>query len=195
MSANRVFFTKEKILEAAFRLLRAGGWAKVTVRNIARELGSSTMPIYSSGFSIDEIEWELKARVWELIKDYQTRPYTENKLVNLAVGFIMFAKEEPRLYRFLYVERPIPQPEEDAGKSRFEEAYAKYGELLSEIRAIPEGITNPLILKTWIFTQGLAAVLSSGQLALTEEKIVALLEDAGGAFYTFEELKKKGGKP
>lgn len=79
--------------------------------------------------------------------------------------------------------------------SRFEEAYSKYGELIRELRSIPEGIQNPLILKTWIFTQGLAAAVSSGRLEFSEKKIVALLEEAGGAFYAFEEWKKKGGNP
>ncbi|MBN2351969.1 MAG: hypothetical protein JXD23_05315 [Spirochaetales bacterium] len=134
-------------------------------------------------------------RYIRLIRECQTRPYTENKLLNLAVGFVVFAREEPRLYRFLHVERPIPRPEEDAGMSRFEEAYSKYGELIRELRSIPEGIQNPLILKTWIFTQGLAAAVSSGRLEFSEKKIVALLEEAGGAFYAFEEWKKKGGNP
>ncbi len=193
MTANRVYFTKEKIIEAAFKLLKENGWARVTVRNIARELGSSTMPIYSSGFSIEEIEWELKARVWRLIQEYQAKPYTQDKLLNLAVGFVMFAKEEPRLHRFLYVERPVPEPEEEDKKKQFAAAYPEREDLRRALRVIPEGIQHPLMLKTMIFTQGLASIMASGQAAFSEKKIIALLEEAGGAFYTFEAQEKKGG--
>jgi AcrR family transcriptional regulator len=52
---------KEKIIEAAMALLRRKGREGVTVRTIARELDSSTMPIYSSKLSMEDLEWELRA--------------------------------------------------------------------------------------------------------------------------------------
>jgi hypothetical protein len=43
------------------------------------------------------------------------------------------------------------------------------------------------VLKSWIFTHGLASMISSGMLDLEEEKMKSLLLEAGGAFYLWEE--------
>ena len=48
---------------------------------------------------------------------------------------------------------------------------------------------DPRILKSWLFTHGLASMISSGVLDLPDEEIRDLLMEAGGAFFMFEERK------
>ena len=107
---QRTIFTREMIVEAAFSMTREQGWGGVTARSIALRLGSSTMPIYSSLKSMDEIEKEVRRKAEELMHDCQRRPYTAETLLNSAVGYVVFARDEPRLFRFLYVDRPLIQP-------------------------------------------------------------------------------------
>ena len=59
---QKLFFTSEAILEAAYSLTREKGWAAVSARSIAKKLGSSTMPIYSTLKSMEEIERMVRAR-------------------------------------------------------------------------------------------------------------------------------------
>jgi len=42
---QRTVFTREMIVDAAFQLTRAHGWAFVTARTIAEKLGSSTIAL------------------------------------------------------------------------------------------------------------------------------------------------------
>jgi AcrR family transcriptional regulator len=190
---QRVQFTREMIVEAAFALTREEGWAAVTARTIAKKLGSSTMPIYSSLRSMEDIENEVREKAEKLMHEFQQKRYTEDPPLNMAEGYVRFAKEEPHLFRFLFLDRPLRQP---PGTSEHEVAGA-YERISAGTTAIPlaqqvpVAMQDPRILKNWIFTHGLAAMISSGVLDLPVERIRSILSEAGGAFFLFAEQIKR----
>ncbi len=155
---QKAVFTREAIVEAAFSLTREQGWSAVTARSIARKLGSSTMPIYSSMKSMEEIEAEVRGRVAAFIQEYQARDYGGGSSLNMAIGYVTFARDEGNLFRFLYVDRPT--------------AYQ-----------VPAAMNDARVLKSWIFTHGLASLVSAGVLELTDRRIRDLLMEAGAAFF------------
>jgi hypothetical protein len=58
---------------------------------------------------------------------------------------------------------------------------------LSLVDQVPVAMSDPRILKSWIFTHGLASLVSSGVLELPDEKIKSLLLESGAAFFGWEE--------
>ena len=86
-----VKFTKQEIINAALRVTRAGGIGSLTARSLASELGASTRPMFTYFDSMDA----LKHEVHEVAKDLY-RAYVERGL----------AKEEPELYKLLFLEKP-----------------------------------------------------------------------------------------
>ena len=102
-----VKFTKEEIAQAAFRLAREKGADAVTARELARALGASTKPIFTYYNTMDELKRDVlehaKARYREYIEQGLAAP-----IPNLGVGqsYIRFAREEPELYRLLFLTRP-----------------------------------------------------------------------------------------
>jgi AcrR family transcriptional regulator len=179
---QKISFTREAVIEAAFSLAREKGWGSVTARSIAKKLGSSTMPLYSSLKSMEEIEGEVRARAEALLLDFQRRVYTGDVPLDQAVGYVTFARDERSLFRFLYVERPAP-----AGRGA-RETRGAYEKLTTEKKPVsladqvPVAMSDPRILKSWIFTHGLASLLSSGVLELPDDKIKSLLLESGAAF-------------
>lgn len=179
-------YTYEQIVEAAFQLLRRKGWSQVTTRAIARELGSSTMPIYSHVRSVGELEKELRRRSRDLLKEYQARSYTGEVLLNLAFGYIAFARDEKQLFRFLYLDRPEGIQYEGGleMKDSFLAEFGEDSEAASALREIQEAGQEVLVRYTWIFTHGLAMLVNAGAVNSTsDEDILGLLMDAGEAFY------------
>jgi AcrR family transcriptional regulator len=189
---QRLFYTGDAIIEAAFELTRENGWGAVSTRTIAKKLGSSTMPIYSTMKSMEEIEREVRTRAGSVLLDYQRRPYTDNPVQNLAVGYVAFARDEKNLFRFLYVDRPISADLRNPG--------AQAGDFLANLGAdeiaahLPENtplaLQDPRVLKSWIFTHGLASLIGNGVLDLPDERIRDLLAEAGGAFFLYEDQIK-----
>jgi AcrR family transcriptional regulator len=193
---QKTFFTKEAIVEAAFTITKEEGWRAVTARNIAKKLGSSTMPIYSSMKSMEEIGSEVRARAEKLLLEYQGRSYSDDTMLNMAVGYVTFARDEGNLFRFLYVDNPLQAAAQDPQR----EVSGHYDEMLagkhvaSLEEQLPIAMRDPRVLKSWIFTHGLASMISSGVLDIPDERIKTLLVESGGAFFMFDELAKGGGK-
>jgi len=185
--AQRATFTKEMIVDAAFGLAREHGWAAVTARTIARQLGSSTMPLYSSLKSMEEIEKEVRARAEKLMHDYQRRPYADNPMVSSAVGYVTFARDERNLFRFLFIDRPVTMNRPE-GSAADVEAVQGVVDLVDQAAT---ALQDPRILKSWAFTHGLASLISSMVIDLPDDRITSLLMEAGGAFYGVEEKKNK----
>ena len=48
--------TKDDIVNAAFEVMRDGGFGSVNARSVAKKLGCSTQPIYLSFQSMDELK-------------------------------------------------------------------------------------------------------------------------------------------
>ncbi len=103
----RVKFQKEEIVLAALNVCRTKGIDAVTAREVAAELRVSPGPIFTWFATMDE----LKAEVYELAKD-RFREYIRRGLAG-PVPFLgvwqqqlTFAREEPELYKLLFLTRP-----------------------------------------------------------------------------------------
>ena len=54
--------SREAIVDAAVEVLRDGGFSTVNARSVAKKLGCSTQPIYSSFQNMGELKAALRAR-------------------------------------------------------------------------------------------------------------------------------------
>ena len=179
-------YTRENIIDAAVELIRKQGWAQVTTRKIARQMGASTMPIYSHVKSVDELEHEIRARVRSMLKDFQLRSYTDQPLLNLAFGYVVFARDEKQLFRFLYLDRPdlIESGNLTGIKDSFFEQFGQDSPVGAALSAMEASGEEAMIQNTWIFTHGLAMLVNSGSLgSCPDNTILGYLRGAGEAFY------------
>ena len=105
--APKVKFQKEEIVDAALRVARAKGIDAVTAREVAAELQTSPRPIFTWFDTMDA----LKADVFERAKG-RYRDYIERGLAGpipfqgVWQQYLQFAREEPELYRLLFLTRP-----------------------------------------------------------------------------------------
>ena len=109
----KVKFTKKIIVEAAYELMKIEGFNNLSVRKIAKYLKSSTAPIYFNFNTVDDLKEEIIILSKEKLKKYLYGNYSERKLLNSAVGFVAFAREERELFRAIFLD----------GAERFKELY------------------------------------------------------------------------
>lgn len=102
-----VKFTKQEIIDAALRVTRTGGIGSLTARSLATELGASTRPMFTYFDSMDALKHEVHEAAKDLYRAYVKRGLAE-PIPFLGVGqsYIRFAKEEPELYKLLFLEKP-----------------------------------------------------------------------------------------
>lgn len=190
-----ITYTRERVVEAAYELIRESGWRSVSARAIADRLGSSTMPIYSHLRSIAEVERALRGKAYALLRDYQTRSWTQagqDQLMDMAFGYIAFARDEANLFRFLYVERPEVIGEEglDQMSRAFDQQFDDKTPQAEALGTLDRDARAALMQNSWIFTHGLAMLVSSGALGeCSDETILRFLGNAGEAFYKWATVR------
>lgn len=94
---------KSMILSAALKLLKEQGYEAVTIKQLAKELGCSTQPIYLSFSGMEELRGEL---IPLAVRDFQTylKDNSKDGVGRLYdMPYIRFAKETPRLFCFLFM--------------------------------------------------------------------------------------------
>ena len=103
-------FTREEMVEAAMRVVRAKGIDGLTAKTMADELGTSTQPVFTAFGSMDTVRQEVYAAAVRVYDSYADAGLKE-KIPFFGVGmqYIRFARDEPELYRFLFLTRTQDQ--------------------------------------------------------------------------------------
>ena len=95
--------TKDMILNAALKLLREQGYEAVNLKQLAKELGCSTQPVYLSFSGMDELRGELIPLAVAGFERYMKDGSEDGVVCLYGMRYIAFAKEEPHLFRFLFM--------------------------------------------------------------------------------------------
>ena len=100
-------YTKEEIVRAALKAASLHGIGAVTAREVAKELGVSTRPIFTYYESMDQLRLDVYEAAKEVYREYVLRGLRE-PVPFLGIGhqYIRFAREEPELYKLLFLTGP-----------------------------------------------------------------------------------------
>jgi AcrR family transcriptional regulator len=169
-------FEEKDILDAAFKILRKKGMAALTARAIAKELKTSTAPIYSQIKSMKKIKEALIGELWELYYEYLTKPITRDVILDYSIGYILFALREKYLFRCFYDESftKLHQNYVEIYEKRLSELFANHPYYTS----IPDQDRETIILKNLCSLHGLADLLNHSprkefvELRKDEKKII-----------------------
>lgn len=97
-------FTREEMVAAAVRVVRAKGINALTAKALATELGVSTQPVFTCFHTIEEAKREVCFAAERLYDSYVTEGlHMQIPFLGVGMQYIRFAKEEPELYRLLYL--------------------------------------------------------------------------------------------
>ena len=103
----KIKFQKDAIVKAALNVAGKKGIDAVTAREVAKELGVSVGPIFTWFESMDD----LKKEVFELAKKnycshIELGLQAQIPFLGVWQQYIKFAKEEPELYKLLFLTKP-----------------------------------------------------------------------------------------
>ena len=99
-------FTKEEMVEAALRVVRARGIDGLTAKTLADELGTSTQPVFTAFGSMDGVKQEVYAAAVRVYDGYTDAGLREQvPFLGVGMQYIRFAREQPELYHLLFLAR------------------------------------------------------------------------------------------
>lgn len=167
--------TREEIANAGFALLRRG--ADVTARSLAAELNCSPRPLFTVYSSMKEI-MDASVRVAvELYNSYVEEGLKEKiPFKGSGKAYMRFAREEPALFRLLFMtaqSNPVPF---DRALEEFDESYEKILAAITVYGVTREG-ADRLYKHLWIYTHGIASMMATGVISFTDDEIDELLTE------------------
>ena len=106
--APRSKFTRQELIDASFKIVRERGSDALTAKAIADELHISTRPIFTCFGSMDEVRREVRAAAEALYDRYTAEGFRQRvPFFGFGMQYIRFAKEEPELYRLLFLSKAV----------------------------------------------------------------------------------------
>lgn len=169
-------FTKQEIVAAGLKVARERGMEAVSTRDIAAVLGVSTRPIFTYFHSMDELKAEVYQEAEEIYRAY-VQEGMKQKIPFLGVGmqYIRFAKEEPQLYRMLFLSSP-------AGKNshvmrQLENSQSMLRESIRQIYHMNDRDADQYFRDMWLVVHSLATLTVTGNAPYTEEEMSGILTE------------------
>ena len=167
--APKVKFTRGELTAAALKVVRERGTGALTAKAVADELLISTRPIFTCFSTMDELRRDVRAAA-ERTFDAYIAEGLRNPVPFYGVGmqYIRFAREEPELYRLLFLE-----PSEGGSG-----AYETMLHLMEKVRPSLERIyrmntaeAGRYFRDLWLVVHGFAALIVSGVCPYTDREI------------------------
>jgi AcrR family transcriptional regulator len=153
-------FSRDDVVRAAFEVVQQVGIDQglkiLTARRVAERLGASTAPVYSYFNSMAELGQEVVKKARKLYLEYVNRSYTEQPILNMGIGTVLFAREQRELFlRSMFFEKREIQDIARTLQAAFQKDIARDPRLAG---LSPEQVEK-LVFQIWVFSQGLATLV------------------------------------
>lgn len=167
-------FTKEEMVEAALRVVRANGIDALTAKTMADALGTSTQPIFTAFGSMDGIKKEVYAAAIRVYDRY-TEAGLQERIPFFGVGmqYIRFAREEPELYRLLFLTRA--QDKSFSAMRSMLHLQALVRPTLMNIYRITEQEADLYFRDLWFVVHSLSTLIVTGDCPYSDREIGQVL--------------------
>lgn len=167
--------TKEDIVNAAFEVMRDGGFGSVNARSVAKKLGCSTQPIYLSFQSMDELKSELTqhamdAHTEKILASIRESRTSRIRYLDYGIGFIRFAEQEKELFRWLYL---------SGGQAGYQMSDIHLPDIIrtiSEDFGYIEEVAQHFHEDMIYYSYGIAILLNTGSISLDDNELIAALQ-------------------
>lgn len=169
-------FTKDEIINAAYELVRRKGSDAVTAREVGKQLGVSSSPIFTVFRDMDELKAAVAARAKATFDSYVAVAEDYNPAYKMrGMQWVKFAQDEPMLFRLLFMCDNGSDTDFDAAMDIIPFGREADIAIIScDYHASPEQAQH-LFRQMWIYTYGMCALCASKVCRFTDEEIAIQL--------------------
>lgn len=169
-------FTRDEIIEAALKIAAEKGLKALTSRELGAALGSSARPIFTVFKNMEEVLSEVRKAALDKFNEYAEKA-EQFKPVFKQVGLqmIMFAYEQPKLYRLLFMS------EKPEAKS-FDDVFDNLGEVavlcvdvIEKDYELNRDDAMLLFRHLWIYTYGVGSMIATDMCTFSETEVQDML--------------------
>ena len=175
----KVIYSRSDIIDSSLRIVKEKGFKQLSAREVARQLISSTRPVYEHFQSMDELKKAVLQKTVDLLYDYVTRQYTKNAFLNTGVGYVLYARDHKEFFKMIFLEDNDASGIIDEMLKKLDKEIVK----VSELKKLTPAERKDLLKNGWIYTHGCAVMVFAGYIKNNQDKqIIKMLAEAGPIF-------------
>jgi AcrR family transcriptional regulator len=169
---------REQLVEAAAQIIATDGLAGLTLRRLTREVGTSTMAIYTHFGSMDELRHAIRREGFaRMDARFRAIEQTDDPVADLSSqgwAYWRNAVENPNLYRAMFMHGGIDDPRAAVGETTFDMLVAAVQRCLDAGRFMPAE-PRALAVQLWSMVHGICSLYLNEM--LSEQEAIAALGD------------------
>ena len=171
-------YDRNAVLSAAYNLARRDGISALNARAVAKEIGSSTQPIFRLYTGMDELKDDVHAMAEKQMTAFIDQRVQDSAypLLELGLAYILFARDEPELFKMLFMCDRV-----SCGKCHTFPGENEYtiGELQG-LTGYSPAKAKRMFQWLWIYSHGLAVGMATKYMYFDEDALRNMLS---GAFH------------
>lgn len=166
-------FTREEMVEAALQVVREKGIDALTAKALAEELGISTQPVFTCFATMDVVKEEVRAAAERVYDSYAAEGLRQDiPFRGFGMQYVRFAKEEPELYRLLFLTKGEGNFDAMGAMKRSQTKVRPYIEQTYHLSA---GDANRYFRDLWLVVHSIAILMVTGACPYTDKEIGQIL--------------------
>ena len=168
-------FTKQQIADAALQIVRDEGIEHLTSRNLGKQLGSSSCPIFTVFANMEEVEAAMLESAKAVYREYVEEGFAQ-EIPFRGVGeqYVRFAVNEPKLFQVLFMNETKELPSLESALPMLDESYETILRSVMACASIDRETSVRLYRHLWIYTHGIACLCATKTCQFSGQEIRSL---------------------
>lgn len=168
-------YSKEDVIRVAYEIVKEEGFEGMNARKIAKKLNSSVHPIFNHFENIEELK---KAVLEKIIETYHTYMISgkgkEKYYKETGLSYIKFAKDFPQFFKIMFMNPTKLDAENFIMADSVGDEVIRAGQKLTGFSYEEQ---KKFHVKVWIFTHGIACLVATKTVKLSNKEIEEMLEN------------------
>lgn len=166
--------TKEDIVNAAFEIVKEKGIEGLNARDVAQKLKCSIQPIFYQFATMEDLKQAVLDKTYNIYKEYMLSGENSDKAYkSLGNYYVKFARDYPECFKILFMQKSEMNSNNYVQVDHLGDKIIEIGQKFTGLSFEEQ---REFHLRVWIFTHGIATLIVTGTLKLTDEEIDKLLE-------------------
>lgn len=167
-------FSKEDIINSTYEIVKEKGFKEVNARKIAHELGCSVQPIFHNFTSMEELNKVIYNNIYKLYSDNMLNAAKRENLAYKEIGlaYIEFAKEHSEFFKMIFMKETNMNADTFMASGGPIKDIIEAGMILTKLSYEEQKLFHK---KVWIFTHGIACLVATKTIKISEKEIEELL--------------------
>lgn len=169
-------YTREEIIQKAFEITRKRGIDAVVARELGKELGTSSSPIFTAFKNMEEVQSEVRKLALREFESYVSDALNYTPAFKyVGIKMVEFAMREPKLFQLVYMR------EHDSNQT-YTMLIGELGvvvdvcvEIMQKEYALSKEDAELLFRQVWLHTFGICALVAGKVCQFSPEEISEML--------------------